>query len=222
MERGDIMRPLNEKKISEVLEYIISTFKAFGEAPTVRDIAKACNIPSTSTVHSMIKILESRDQINIDKIGKKSFISVPKNLVKGEVTNASLVGTCPCGEPILAVENIEATIPLPVEIFGNGNHIILTAKGSSMIKRGIFDGDYMIVDTSVQAHVGNVVIARVNDEEATAKVLRQKNGKYYLEAANDSLDINGERIYKDIHPKGNWDIIGVVKQVIHSTDKDVL
>ena len=50
----------------------------------------------------------------------------------------------------------------------------------------------------------------------------KKNGKYYLEAANDSLDINGERIYKDIHPKGNWDIIGVVKQVIHSTDKDVL
>ena len=122
----------------------------------------------------------------------------------------------------MAVENIEATIPLPVEIFGDGQHIILIAKGSSMIKRGIFNGDYMVVNTSVSANIGDVVIARVNNEEATAKVLRKAKGKYYLEPANDEVDENGERVYKDIHPQGQWEIIGVVNYVIHSTERNVI
>ena len=158
---------------------------------------------------------------DVEKRGKRKFISVPSNLEKGEISNAALVGECPCGEPVLAVENIEATIPLPVEIFGDGQHIILIAKGSSMIKRGIFNGDYMVVNTSATYKTGDVVIARVNREEATAKVLRKEKGKFYLEAANDELDENGEKVYKDIHPTGQWEIIGVVKHIIHNVEKSV-
>ena len=136
--------------------------------------------------------------------------------------NASIVGTCPCGEPVLAVENITATVALPVEIFGSEEHFILKAKGSSMIKRGIFDGDLMVVRVQNTANVGEVVIARVNNEDATAKVLARKRGKYYLEAANDSEDENGKRLYPDIHPVGDWEILGVVDNVIHSPMREVL
>ena len=134
----------------------------------------------------------------------------------------SIVGSCPCGEPVLAVENIVATVALPVEIFGAEQHFILKAKGNSMIKRGIFDGDLMVVKVQKSANVGEVVIARVNNEEATAKVLAKKNGKYYLKPANDEVDKYGERVYQDIHPKGEWEILGVVDNVIHSPSREVL
>lgn len=215
------MKTFNEEKLKKVADFIISHIRSFGEAPSLREICEECNISSKSTVQNMVTELEKRNIISTEKIGKRKFISVPSNLSVGEISNAVMVGECSCGQPILAVENIEATIPLPVEIFGEGEHIILTAKGSSMINRGIYNGDYMIVNTSISAKPGDVVIARVNQEEATAKILRKEKGTYYLEAANDSLDENGERIYKDIHPIGQWEIIGVVKYVIHSTEKDV-
>lgn len=215
------MKTFNEEKLKNVADFIISHIKKYGEAPSLREICEECNISSKSTVQHMVSELEKRKIISTERRGKRKFISVPSNLSIGEISNAALVGECPCGEPILAVENIEATIPLPVEIFGEGEHIILTAKGSSMINRGIYNGDYMIVNTSISAKPGDVVIARVNDEEATAKILRKEKGKYYLEAANDSLNENGEKIYKDIYPKGEWNIIGVVKYVIHSTEKDI-
>ena len=91
-----------------------------------------------------------------------------------------------------------------------------------MIKRGIFDGDLMVVRAQPNADVGEVVIARIDNEEATAKVLARANGKYYLKPANDEVDANGNKIYKDIHPKGNWEIIGVVDNVIHCPDTDVM
>ena len=215
------MRTFNEEKLKKVADFIISYIRNNGEAPSLREISEGCNI-SKSTLQNMLIELERRKVISTEKIGNKKYIAVPSNLSVGEVSNAALVGVCPCGEPVLAVENIEATIPLPVEIFGDGQHIILIAKGSSMIKRGIFNGDYMVVNTSVSASVGDVVIARVNNEEATAKVLRKAKGKYYLEAANDEVDENGEKVYKDIYPKGQWEIIGVVNYVIHSTGRNVI
>ena len=91
-----------------------------------------------------------------------------------------------------------------------------------MIKRGVFDGDLMVVKIQNTAAVGDVVIARVNKEEATAKILAYENGKYYLKAANDARDKKGKLIYNDIYPDGEWDIIGVVDHVIHSPMKEVL
>ena len=215
------MKTFNAEKLKKVADFIISHIRSYGEAPSLREICEGCNISSKGTVQNILIELERREIISFEKRGKRNFISVPSNLEKGEISNAVLVGACSCGEPILAVENIEATIPLPVEIFGDGQHIILIAKGSSMIKRGIFNGDYMVVNTSVSANIGDVVIARVNNEEATAKVLRKAKGKYYLEPANDEVDENGERVYKDIHPKGEWEIIGVVKHIIHNVEKNV-
>jgi repressor LexA len=148
-------------------------------------------------------------------------ISCPNNLSAGASRNASIVGSCPCGEPVLAVENIVSTVALPVEIFGAEEHFILKATGNSMKKRGIFDGDLMVVRVQSTANVGEVVIARVNDEEATAKVLAKSRGKYYLKPANDDVDEDGNPLYRDIHPKGEWEILGVVDNVIHSPAKEV-
>ena len=94
---------------------------------------------------------------------------------------------------MLASENIEATVSLPVDIFGRGEHFILKAKGRSMVNRGIADGDLLVVRAKSNADPGDIVIARVNGEEATAKILMKENGKVFLRAANDEVDENGNK-----------------------------
>ena len=216
------MKRIDEVKLNEVYQYICDCHSSERRSPTFREIATACDINSTAWVSSLVGVLEERGLIELETHGNKRTISVPDNLAVGESINASIVGTCPCGEPVLAVENIISTVALPVEIFGSSEHFILKATVNSMIKRGIFDGDLMVVRVQNTANVGDVVIARVNNEDATAKVLAYARGKYYLQPANDSLDDNGKRIYRDIHPKGDWEIVGVVDNVIHSPTREVL
>ena len=216
------MRRFDEVKLNEVYEYIQDCHASERRSPTIREIATACDLSSTSWVSNLLQILEERGLIEFEIKGNKKVIAVPDNLSVGTSRNASIVGSCPCGEPVLAVENIISTVALPVEIFGSSEHFILKATGNSMIKRGIFDGDLMVVRVQNTANVGDVVIARVNNEDATAKVLAYARGKYYLQPANDSLDDNGKRIYRDIHPKGDWEIVGVVDNVIHSPTREVL
>lgn len=216
------MRKIDEVKLNEVYNYICYCREREGRSPTFREIATACDINSTGWVSNLVKILEERGQIELKNQGQRRVISLPHNFSVGATNNTSIVGSCPCGEPVLAVENIVATVALPVEIFGSEQHFILKAKGNSMIKRGIFDGDLMVVKLQKSANVGEVVIARVNNEEATAKVLAKKNGKYYLKPANDEVDKYGERVYQDIHPEGEWEILGVVDNVIHSPKREVL
>ena len=216
------MRKFDEVKLNEVYSFICDCHREERRSPTLREIATACDLVSLEWVSNLVKTLEERGMLEIEMKGKKRVIAVPKNLTVGASRNASIVGSCPCGEPVLAVENIVATVALPVEIFGSEQHFILQAKGNSMIKRGIFDGDLMVVKLQKSANVGEVVIARVNNEEATAKVLAKKNGKYYLKPANDEVDKYGERVYRDIHPEGEWEILGVVDNVIHSPKREVL
>lgn len=221
-ERGDVMRKIDEVKLNEVLQFIKDTHSQERRSPTLREIAKACDIVSLEWVSNLVSILAERGHIEVEYRGNRRIISCPTNLSAGASRNASIVGTCPCGEPVLAVENIVSTVALPIEIFGSEEHFILKATGSSMIKRGIFDGDLMVVKVQNTANVGDVVIARVNNDDATAKVLAQSRGKYYLEPANDEVDENGKRLYNNIYPDGEWEIIGVVDNVIHSPTREVL
>lgn len=215
------MRKIDERKIDAVYEYICKCHSEEGRSPTTREIARACNISSTGWVSNLLQILDERDMITLIVKNGRRTISVDNSRVV-KTRKASIVGSCPCGEPIFAEENIVATVALPVEIFGDCEHILLKAQGKSMIKRGIFNGDLMVVRLQNTADVGEVVVARINNEDATAKVLAKKNGKFYLEPANDEEDEDGERIYKNIYPKGDWEIVGVVDHVIHSVRKDVL
>ena len=215
------MKRVDEVKLNEVYKYICDCHSEERRSPTLREIASACDINSTAWVSSLLQILEERELISFETKGNKRTISVPDNLNVGATRNASIVGSCPCGEPVLAVENIVSTVALPVEIFGADEHFILRATGNSMVKRGIFNGDLMVVLVQNTANVGEVVIARVNNEEATAKVLAKSRGKYYLKPANDEVDEDGNPLYRDIHPVGEWEILGVVDNVIHSPSKEI-
>ena len=205
------MRAIDEGKLQAIHQYINRHIESEGRAPTIREIASACHT-AIATVSRYVDLLEERKLITKTKRGAKSCIGASNTGLK----KAYILGACPCGEPIYAEENIQGSVMLPTAIFGNEEHIILTAKGNSMIKRGINDGDIMIVRLQDSADVGKVVIARVNGEEATAKVLAKKGNRFYLQPANDEADEDGNPLYRDIHPEGEWDIIGVVEGVYHT------
>lgn len=143
-------------------------------------------------------------------------IKIPNNLQSQGTHNTLIVGAVPCGQPTPAIEDIEAAVALPDAIFGCADHVILRAKGPSMIKRGIFNEDLLVVSRQETAEYGETVIALLEDGDSTCKILAKKsNGKPYLKAANDETDKNGRRVY-DVYPKGDWRIYGVVDYVIHA------
>lgn len=212
------MRPIDRDKLRVIHQYINSHIEREGTAPTILEISAACHI-AKATVARYVKLLEERKLITKNKRGAKSFIGMP--YAGTEMRTAYILGACPCGEPIYAEENVQGTVMLPAAIFSDGEYIVLTAQGNSMVRRGINDGDTMIVRLQDTAEVGTVVIARVNGEEATAKILAKKGNQYYLQPANDEVDEEGKPLYRDIYPEGEWDIIGVVEGVYHNPNRIV-
>jgi repressor LexA len=99
-----------------------------------------------------------------------------------------MMGRIAAGVPISAIQDHTANITVPPEMLGGGEHFALEVKGDSMIEAGIFDGDTVIIRKGDTAHNGDIVVALVDDEEATLKRLRRKGDSVALEAANTSYE----------------------------------
>lgn len=212
------MKYLTEEVLSNVLRYVIDYQLENGVAPSYREIGEACHIPSKNSVTRVLNRLYESGELENNVCDAKRYISVPSNLSVSKNKVTSIVGNVACGSPILAVENIESTVALPNDIFGTYDKYILKAKGESMINKGIMDGDLLVVQKTNNAEIGQVVIARVNDEEVTAKILAKdkKTGRLYLKPASNIKNEDGSMKYTDIYPDGEWEICGIVKFVIHS------
>jgi repressor LexA len=99
-----------------------------------------------------------------------------------------MMGRIAAGVPISAIQDHSANISVPPEMLGGGEHFALEVKGDSMIDAGIFDGDTVIVRKGDTAHNGDIIVALVDDEEATLKRLRRKGDSVALEAANSAYE----------------------------------
>jgi repressor LexA len=104
------------------------------------------------------------------------------------VREIPLLGRIAAGAPILAAEQVESVMPLPTELVGEGPVFLLEVKGDSMIGAGIHDGDLVAVHSQPDALDGEIVAALVDNEEATVKRLRRKNGKVILESENPEYE----------------------------------
>ena len=218
----NVMRPINEERMQRTLDYITKYQIAEGVSPTYRQIMEDCNYNTINTVAKDIQRLKERGLLESDN--STGFNRIGSLFQKGvsDSHNSLIVGSVPCGQPSPALEDIETAVSLPDAIFGRADHIILHAKGLSMIKRGIFEGDYLVVRRQETADLGQTIIAMLEGGESTCKILaKDDRGKYYLMAANDTVDEKGKRIY-DVFPKGDWRIFGVVDYVIHAPVCDEL
>ena len=99
-----------------------------------------------------------------------------------------VMGRIAAGTPISALQTRSHTIALPPEFLGTGDHYALEVRGDSMIEAGIFDSDTVIIRRQDNADSGDIVVALIDDEEATLKRLRRRGVSIALEAANPAYE----------------------------------
>jgi repressor LexA len=99
-----------------------------------------------------------------------------------------VMGRIAAGTPISAIQSHTHTISVPVDMLAAGDHFALEVRGDSMVEAGIFDGDTVLIRKQDMADTGEIVVALVDDEEATLKRLRRKGASIALEAANPAYE----------------------------------
>lgn len=176
-------------KQQEILEYIKETILSKGYPPAVREICEAVHLKSTSSVHSHLETLEKNGYIRRDPTKPRTIEILDDDfaLTRREVVNVPILGTVAAGMPILAEENIEDYIPIPVEMLPNKEVFMLKVKGDSMIEAGIFNNDKVIVARQPTAENGDKVVALLEDS-ATVKTFYKENGRYRLQPENASME----------------------------------
>ena len=177
------------KKQLEILEYIKSQILERGFPPAVREICEAVNLKSTSSVHSHLETLEKNGYIRRDPTKPRAIeiLDDSFNLTRREMVNVPIIGQVAAGEPILAQENIENYFPIPTEFMPNHPTFLLKVKGESMINAGILDGDMVLVEQTVAASNGDMVVALIEDG-ATVKIFYKEEGVFRLQPENDFMD----------------------------------
>ena len=194
----------SNEKYNTVYEFIKKYITENGYSPSVREICANCGIKSTATAYQYINKLN--EQGLIKKAGnKKRAVSLKKS--GGQSVSVPLVGTVAAGQPIFADENYEGYYSLPTEFFGSDDMFMLTVKGDSMIKIGMFDGDKIIVKKQNTADNGDIVIALL-DDSATVKRFYRRDGKFILHPENDSMS---DFVFDDVSVLGK--VVGLMRNI---------
>jgi len=179
------------KKQGMILNFIKNEIGKKGYPPSVREICKAVELSSTSTVHSHLTALEKKGYIRKGNNKNRAIEVIDQDTVmydlpKKEITHIPLIGSIAAGQPILAVENVEDLFPVPVEWVDNSESFVLKVKGDSMIDAGIFDGDYVVISRTSVARNGEIIAALV-DEEATLKRFFREKHHIRLQPENKTM-----------------------------------
>lgn len=180
-------------KRRQILEFIAEQVRERGYPPSVREIGEAVGLTSSSTVHSHLQVLQQQGYLQRDPTKPRAIVvsfepASGAQLPVRPVAHVPLVGNVAAGTGVLAEENVEEVLPLPAEFTGSGQLFMLKVRGESMRNAGIFDGDYVVVRSQHDAQPGDVVVAGLNDEEATVKTFRRRRNKVVLQPANPDFD----------------------------------
>lgn len=127
----------------------------------------------------------------------------------GDTMTLSVMGRIAAGTPIEAIQTHSHTIAVPPEMLGAGEHYALEVRGDSMIEAGIFDGDTVLIKKQEHASTGEIIVALVDDEEATLKRLRRKGDTVALEAANPAYET---RIFPPDRVKVQGRLVGLLRK----------
>ena len=187
------------KREKAILKYIEKAVAENGYPPSVREIGKAIGLKSTATVHAYIARLTEEGYIakqnnkgrtlKLLKGGNGEPVEPAKKdfYLQKELVDVPLVGKITAGAPILAVENVTDTFPIPIDFVGNSDSFMLTVRGESMIEAGILDGDYILVRKQNTANNGEIVVALIEDE-ATVKTFYKEATHIRLQPENSTMD----------------------------------
>ncbi len=176
----------------QVLEIIEQHTRDNGYPPSVREIGEAVGLTSPSTVHAHLAALQRHGYLRRDPT-KPRAIEVrwdPNSDAVADrrpVRHVPLVGDVAAGTDVLAQENVEELLPLPVDFTGDGELFMLRVRGESMIDAGILDGDFVVCRTQSTADAGDIVVAGIPGDEATVKTFTTQGDRVVLVPANPTL-----------------------------------
>jgi repressor LexA len=175
---------MKNNKQSEILEFVQNKIKTEGYSPSIREIAEAVNLKSTSSVQHHLNNLVKKGIIE-----KKANLSrsLTSNQNKSNFSSVPVVGFISAGIPLLAEENKIGEIPVPNDKFTK-DLFALKINGESMIEAGIHDGDIVVVDKNQEPKNGDIGAFMIHDTEATVKYLDTLSGKKYLIPANKNFE----------------------------------
>ena len=187
------------KREKAILKFIEKQVEIDGYPPSVREIGKAVGLKSTATVHNYLAKLTEKGYIKKES-QKGRTLKVLKGGMAGqkkiedkqyysgkEMVEVPVIGKITAGEPILAVENVTDTFPIPIDFVGNCESFMLTVRGESMIEAGILNGDYILVKKQNTANNGEIVVALIGDE-ATVKTFYKEKDHIRLQPENSTMD----------------------------------
>lgn len=194
------------KKQRDLLLFIHDKLQENGVAPSFDEMKDALDLKSKSGIHRLIGALEERNFIRrlpnraraleiLRLPDNEDSASAPDNLFKPDFSKSAdvvpdpnsidipLHGKIAAGTPIEALEQFE-NIPVPAHMVGAGSHYALEIDGDSMVEAGILDGDTIVVQRCDSAENGAVVVALIDEQEATLKTLYRKGPDVALEPSN--------------------------------------
>ena len=223
------------KKQFDLLEFIHQRVQSVGVPPSFDEMKDALDLRSKSGIHRLITALEERGFIRrlahraraleIVKLpdtmqGKIRFTprtidgdrpnSKPVSAIASETASIELpvMGRIAAGTPIAAISEVSHNISVPQTMLGKGMHYALEVRGDSMIEAGINDGDIVVIRETKNANNGDIVVALVEDQEATLKRFRQAGRTITLEPANATLT---NQLYRDDQVKVQGRLVGLIR-----------
>ncbi|MGB3273464.1 MAG: transcriptional repressor LexA [Xanthobacteraceae bacterium] len=207
------------RKQFELLRFINERLKETGIPPSFDEMKDALDLRSKSGIHRLITALEERGfirrlpnraraieviklpEVQAASSGRRGFTPsiIEGNLGKvrpgpatddaGQLVTVPVMGRIAAGTPIEAIQTRSHTISLPPDMLGVGEHYALEVRGDSMIEAGILDGDMALIQRSDAADTGDIVVALIDQEEATLKRFRRRGASIALEPANTAYEV---------------------------------
>jgi repressor LexA len=215
---GDGEKQMLTRKQFELLRFIHERLKEAGVPPSFDEMKDALDLRSKSGIHRLITALEERGFIRRlpNRARAIEVIKLPEpvghgmgnrrgftpSVIEGDLgrvrANADdeggrpisipVMGRIAAGTPIEAIQSKTHVMNMPPELLSSGEHFALEVRGDSMIDAGILDGDTALIKKTDVAETGDIVVALIDDEEATLKRLRRRGNSIALEPANTAYE----------------------------------
>ena len=189
-------------KQHELLNFINDRLSATGVSPSFDEMREALDLKSKSGVHRLISALEERkfirrlpnraralEVVRMPEIAAVASIA-PRPIIPeaaNDTIEIPLHGRIAAGTPIEALQGTEG-FAVPAALLGPGEHYALEVSGDSMVEEGILDGDYALIRKVDSARDGEIVVALIDNEEATLKTYRREGQMIRLDPANRSYE----------------------------------
>jgi repressor LexA len=223
------------RKQLELLDFIQKRTGRDGVPPSFDEMKEALDLRSKSGIHRLITALEERGFIRrlahraraieivklpeamerpgfSPKVIQGDRVAPPSGAMavsSGNAMELPVMGRIAAGVPIEAISEVSHHIAVPGSMLsGKGQHYALEVKGDSMIEAGINDGDIVVIREQSTADNGDIVVALVEDHEATLKRFRRRGGMIALEAANPAYET---RVLPEDHVKVQGRLVGLIR-----------